>query len=322
MKRKILSLVLALATLAGMFITANATSGNSSEMDGLQEVLAFYEAENLNYIDEMPESLMQEYGDAIALADQYLQELYGDQVMLSDSDDFLLDKYCDKILLGLFLDLDDDNVINEIKKFTDAAAKIYIIPPKEDRSDERPAVESNESFVTVQPLLDGKNYDATAAVEYAHEWTEAGKELCNPDFHRENADCTNFVSQVLYAGGISQVSGSRTSSEAWFYEYGIIARPSYTWSGAQNLYDHLKNHSNNVERVYSTADIEVGDIISFDTVPDDNVFHIGHSAVVTKKTGNAWANIYLTYHSTDREDYPASNLVTKAGYLAYPWSIG
>ncbi|HHX61651.1 MAG TPA: hypothetical protein GX707_13230 [Epulopiscium sp.] len=61
-------------------------------------------------------------------------------------------------------------------------------------------------------------------------------------------------------------------------------------------------------------------IISFDTNSNDNTFHIGHTVVITKKEGNSWDKIYLTYHSTDREDYPASNLIN-AGYLPYGWTI-
>ena len=68
-------------------------------------------------------------------------------------------------------------------------------------------------------------------------------------------------------------------------------------------------------------DLKVGDIISFDTDPDDDTFHIGHTAVVTRKDGNSWSDIYLTYHSTDREDIAASVLINDNGYLAYAWSI-
>ena len=173
----------------------------------------------------------------------------------------------------------------------------------------------------VRPQLNAWRYDAEAAVAYAHEWTEEGQKLSNPSYHREDADCTNFASQVLYAGGIPQVRGPRKEDSSWYYEYTSLSRPSYTWGGANNLYFHLKNHSSYVSRVTETADIEVGDIISFDTDPDDGVFHIDHTAVVTKVNGTRWSDILLTYHSTDREDYPASNLINK-GYEPYAWSIG
>lgn len=74
-------------------------------------------------------------------------------------------------------------------------------------------------------------------------------------------------------------------------------------------------------KVTSTADLEVGDILQFDTLPDDGTFHIGHTAIITKMEGTTWDKIYVTYHSTDREDYAVSNLVTKAGYIPYAWAI-
>lgn len=312
----LLSFVLILSLLGPS--PASASQINTSD-EGMQDILAFYEAENMYYIDEMPESLLQEYKSTIALADRYLVELYGIGTMISTSDDFVLDQYCTNIKMGLFLDVSDQTVIAEIKKFTTAAAKIYIKPNVTSRTNEPITIESSVPYV--QPRLNAGNYNADTAVAYAYLWTEEGKELHNPDYHRYDADCTNFVSQVLYAGGIPQVSGDRTSSEAWYYEWGLIARPSYTWSGAHNLYEHLRNHSSNIVRITSTVELQVGDIISFDTDPDDGTFHIGHTAVVTGKTGNTWDKILLTYHSTDREDYPASNLIN-LGYLAYAWSVG
>lgn len=78
----------------------------------------------------------------------------------------------------------------------------------------------------------------------------------------------------------------------------------------------MRGYSPNIKRVISTADLKVGDIISFDTNPNDDTFHIRHTVVITNKQGNFWNGIYLTYHSIDRKDYPASNLIN-AGYIPY-----
>lgn len=130
------------------------------------------------------------------------------------------------------------------------------------------------------------------------------------------------VSFILHAGGIPEVEGEDRENDAvWFYEWGVLTRPSYTWSGAQNLYDHLDIHSIYINRITSTANLKVGDIISFD-LEDDNVFHISHSSVVTRKDGNTWDQIFLTYHSNDRENYSATALVVDSGALPYAWSVG
>lgn len=311
--------------LVGTFVLSMNVSAMAASVSNVDEdIVAFYNAEGMNYITEMPSQLQEKYANTIALADRLLVDYYGNDVMLSTDRDFVLDRYCENIKLGLVLDLTDKAIVDDLKSFTDAAAEMYVKQQSSRRS-EAITEESDtpiDSSAKINPRLSAGNYNATAAVNYARTWTEENKKLCHPDFKRYDADCTNFVSQVLYAGGIPQISGGRKDAASWFYEWGLVARPSYTWGGAQNLYDHLKNHSTNVSRITTTADIEVGDIISFDTDPNDNTFHIGHSVVVTEKNGNTWDKILVTYHSTDREDYPASKLVKDAGYIPYAWSIG
>lgn len=141
-------------------------------------------------------------------------------------------------------------------------------------------------------------------------------------FNGQN-DCTNFVSQVLNAGGgISQIRTDTylwdyDDAPNWYYANSFNNPPSWTWGGAHNQYVHLVGYSSNVRRVYSTSDLRLGDVMMWDTNPGDGIFHIGHNTVVTKIQNGA---IYLTYHSNDREDEPISTLFNR-GYLAYGWAI-
>lgn len=322
MFKKLLSLAMATIMVMGMGTTAFAAIQEpDSILFSEEEIQEFYSLENLNYINEMPLQLANRYEETIALADRYLASLYGDTAMLSTDSNFALDKYCQGIKLGLCLDLNDEDLVNALHEFANAASKEFIVSAQ-NRCYVPVTEESSEPFYPlIQPRLNASGYNATNAVKYARDWTEEGKTLTNPNFKRYDADCTNFVSQVLYAGGISQISGNRKDDSSWYYEWGLIARPSYTWGGAQNLYNHLESHSTNIERITSTANLKVGDIISFDIYPDDNNFHIGHNVVVTKKEGNTWDKIYLTYHTTDREDYPASNLIGGNNrYIPYAWT--
>lgn len=287
------------------------------------DVLDFYASENMSYYDYIPEALSEKYQETIKLADLYLSKLYGNNAMLSTDENFTLDTYCQGILLGLYLDLEDENIKADLKSFTNDAAQLYIKTQANSlqSSEVQITVESDKPDTElIRPMLDAGKYKANAAVAYARKWTEEGKKLSNPDYNRYDNDCTNFVSQVLHENGVPEVDGPRKEDSSWYYEWGLIARPSYTWAGAHNFYMHLRDHSSNIERVTSTADLKVGDIISYDIYPDDGTFHIGHTVVITKKEGNAWKDIYLTYHTTDREDYPASKLID-AGYLPYAWTI-
>ncbi|MBL1109763.1 amidase domain-containing protein [Streptomyces sp. 5-8] len=51
-------------------------------------------------------------------------------------------------------------------------------------------------------------------------------------------DCTNFLSQIMLAGGWKPAGGSiiqRTSNKYWFYGP-VSLWTSYTWGGAENWY--------------------------------------------------------------------------------------
>lgn len=57
-------------------------------------------------------------------------------------------------------------------------------------------------------------YDRDAAVSYANDWAEDA----NPKYTNyidQGGDCTNFVSQCLYAGGMSKSSTWKPNSSAW-----------------------------------------------------------------------------------------------------------
>lgn len=76
-------------------------------------------------------------------------------------------------------------------------------------------------------------YDEAAAVAYAKRWAL----LRNPaylDFHGLGGDCTNFVSQCLYAGaGVM----NRTPVYGWYYRTGNNRTAS--WTGVEYLYRFL-----------------------------------------------------------------------------------
>lgn len=77
------------------------------------------------------------------------------------------------------------------------------------------------------------SYDRDAAVQYASQW--AFKR--NPayfDFHGIGGDCTNFISQCLYAGcGVMNY----TKTFGWYYASTNNRSPS--WTGVRYLYQFL-----------------------------------------------------------------------------------
>jgi hypothetical protein len=146
-------------------------------------------------------------------------------------------------------------------------------------------------------------YNRDKAIEYAHRWAfDRNKRYY--DFSNIGGDCTNFASQVLYAGsGIMNYNRIR----GWYYIN--VNNRSPSWTDVDYLYHFLTNNTGSgpfAEQV-DVSDIVPGDIIqlSFDS-PDD----YNHSPVVVKTgTPPDISNIEIAAHSIDRDNYPLENYI-------------
>ncbi len=76
-------------------------------------------------------------------------------------------------------------------------------------------------------------YDRVAAVEYARKWA-FGRNPAYFDFSRLGGDCTNFVSQCLYAG--AKVMND-TPDVGWYYR--SIDDRAAAWTGVEYFYNFL-----------------------------------------------------------------------------------
>jgi len=142
------------------------------------------------------------------------------------------------------------------------------------------------------------DYNRDKAVEYAHKW--AFKR--NPryyDFSNLGGDCTNFASQVIYAGSHTM---NYHPVNGWYYINADNRSPS--WTGVDFLYNFLINNTTRGPFGEQTdvKDIQPGDIVQLS-------FHLpnkfDHSPVVVK-TGPVpdISNIEIAAHSIDRDYYP------------------
>ncbi|ABN51320.1 MAG TPA: amidase [Hungateiclostridium thermocellum] len=144
-------------------------------------------------------------------------------------------------------------------------------------------------------------YNRVKAVEYAHKWA-FGRNPKYFNFDKLGGDCTNFASQVLFAG--SNVM-NYTPVYGWYY---IDAnRRSPSWTGVNYLYNFLVNNKGPGPYAEETdvKDIQPGDIIqlSFGGAP-----HFDHSPVVVQVGSPAsLRNILVAAHTYDRDYYPLTN---------------
>jgi hypothetical protein len=142
-------------------------------------------------------------------------------------------------------------------------------------------------------------YSYSAMANYAITWAYGR----NPAYRSFSNDCTNFISQAVYAGGWTMVSGWYQSNDVWWYN---SLNQSYTWAGAENWYWFATGSG----RTYILSNVwymGLADVLQLDFDRDNN---INHSMMVT-----AWSadEIYLTYHTTDTLNRSLSSIIA-----AYP----
>lgn len=140
-------------------------------------------------------------------------------------------------------------------------------------------------------------YNRDAAVAYARKWA-LGR---NPEYYNFDSvggDCTNFVSQCIYAGSLTM---NYTPVLGWYY------RSSYdrtaSWSGVEYLYNFLVNNSGIGPYAHTVRqrDVKPGDIIQLGTETGG----FSHSLIVTAVT----PEILGAAHTYDALDRPLSSYI-------------
>lgn len=163
-------------------------------------------------------------------------------------------------------------------------------------------------FVLYWPALDQKKI-----VDYAHKYAMN----YNPAYRipTSGSDCTNFVSQALYAAGLSMnpssirgtSPGTKTTTQEWYYynspsatkktPYEKAVAVSTSWVRVTDLYTYLAPHYATFTSTDTAAvsnNLKEGYIIQ----GGPSVGRYEHSSIVTKKNGK-WC---YTAHTNDRKD--------------------
>lgn len=159
--------------------------------------------------------------------------------------------------------------------------------------------------------MKNSNYNRDKAREYALKWaTSSNKEYYN--FINDGGDCTNFVSQVLRAGGLEFIGSktNATSIKSWFYYSSNLPNRSSTWTAANPFNLHFgKEYKRAYEyREYKIEEalrnwddiylsIYMGDIVQYSR-PNNIAFHSqAITDVLDKRT------IYFSQHSNSIENF-------------------
>jgi hypothetical protein len=160
--------------------------------------------------------------------------------------------------------------------------------------------------------LTGGAYDYKAMVAYAQKyWNHYNPDY--PDYNGEGAggDCTNFVSQVLKAGGWKHVPGYTSDYTKWFGNADI---QSDSFVGV-NEFSWFALSSKRVTPLANVYQADLGDVIQMDFNRDGSK---DHTMVVTYRDRSGVP--YVTYHSTNTYNRSVASLVASypnAYYYAY-----
>lgn len=153
------------------------------------------------------------------------------------------------------------------------------------------------------------NYNRTAAKNYAHAYWNSPNTSAWCDYTNNGGDCTNFVSQCLYAGGWTKQNGSYCSNSVWYHNgagycwnTSTVKNYSCSWTQANNMYSYLSNSSRVYQASYPLSYYQIGDVVQL--LSGSNAFH---TMLITKKEGTS--TLYVTYRTATGYDQPRKDFL-------------
>ena len=152
-------------------------------------------------------------------------------------------------------------------------------------------------------------YNREAAVAYARRWA-LSRNPAFTDYEHMGGNCTNFASQVLYAGGMPFVTSASHAGGNWYWFSDRSRSPS--WTSARYLRDFMMNHNlpekgprpGIVARYVGFGELEPGDLVlkyMGDTLT--------HTMIVTERLyypDGTVRDYLIAQNSYDLLDYPLS----------------
>lgn len=188
---------------------------------------------------------------------------------------------------------------------------------KEQKNDylsifEKEIVFNIENVKDAESLLSSRSgYNTSAATNYALTYALTPN-TSYADFTNIGGDCTNFISQCLYAGGKNMHYGAAYTGDCWYYT--TSTNRSSTWTGAAEFRSYVL--SSNSQLGMSTSDwnnVSNGDIIQM--LSSDSAYH---SLIITGVAYSSYgrSDLLVCAHTTNRRHVSLNSYYsgTKAYY--------
>jgi hypothetical protein len=182
--------------------------------------------------------------------------------------------------------------------------------------------ETGERLVS-RSLPSAYGLDWPAMLAYAQEWWDKR----NPNFNEFPSDGTNFLSQIMLAGGLPMIGAypQRTDNGVWFHGWAVDTC-SYTWGDAQHNAVFLLNFSGHAEDLVAkhrgwegVMRAQPADVVyanwahspSDADVLDQSFFVTGRLTPANDPTNPVAADLFLTSHMNDRHNFPLSTVLSR-----------
>lgn len=143
------------------------------------------------------------------------------------------------------------------------------------------------------------SYNREKAVEYAHKWA-FGRNPAYLNFTGIGGDCTNFVSQCLFAGGARM---NFTKDYGWYYISPNNRAPA--WTSVEFLYRFLMNNNGigPFGELVEVDEIEPGDIVQ---LSNSGIVFSHTLLVVETDSFGTLDDILIAAHTYDSDYRPLS----------------
>ena len=148
-------------------------------------------------------------------------------------------------------------------------------------------------------------YNRGMAVAYAHKWA-FGRNPAFYNFDEVGGDCTNFVSQCIYAGsGVMNY----TPDLGWYYK--SPSNRAAAWTGVEYLYRFLTKNTARGPYAFELQleHAQPGDIIQLSFNP----VRFSHTMLVV----NIYPQILVSAHSDDSDNRPLDTYVYNSARLLH-----
>lgn len=167
--------------------------------------------------------------------------------------------------------------------------------------------------------------NVSAAVSYAERYAWNANTAQYKDF--DGTDCTNFVSQILEAGGVSQDSYTNENYGWWHRVVNGRHEHSISWIRSDTFARYMGVGYTTNRIMNFSMNIQVGDAIALDNNSDGDWDHMGFVTYKASRPGSyTLDNMILTYtdfiiaqHSSNYNSWVSEN---HNNWDRYDWTFG